>query len=267
MVNEVAPPEQGFDVSLLDPTTWKEPVEKLPVICRVSRLRWSDPKYNAATEFRPALPRPIQQWDFQLERLDAKYALLDGNEAPYTVYAGVDLEKLVKHKDGSCELRTVMKGRGKEQLVISSWTKGAGSLVPDPSRLEGMMFEIDFYRQKELAPGFFAKNVALFSRTLPPTFVYNGEVQVFKQSARAEGADGLNDTETVGAAAVAGSAVDVTDAAQRIGAFIRDNGITDLDTTALGHPAFPDGCRIDPFVTAFANETVAETLASFGVEV
>ena len=265
-MTEAAIPEQGFDVSLLDPTTWKEPVEVIPVICRVSKLRWSDAKYNAATEFRPALPRPIQQWDFQLERLDAKYALLDGTEAPVTIYAGVDLEKLVKHKDGSSELRTVMKGRGKEQLVITSWTKGAGSLVPDPSRLEGIMFEINFYRQKELAPGFFAKNVALFVKTLLPTFVFNGEVQVFKQSARADGT-GIDDTEVATASAMNGASIDPAEAAALIAAFIRDNGITALDTTALGHPAFPEGCRIDPFVTAFANETVAETLASFGEEV
>lgn len=256
-------PTAGFDASLLDPTTWKEPVEQIPVKVVKSEYRWSDEKYNKATEFRPELPRAIQQWDFQLERLDAKYALLDGTEAPVIIYAGVDLEKLVKNRDGSYELRSVMKGKGKEQLVITGWVKAAGSLVPDPSKLVGQKWMIDFYRQKELGPGFFAKKVALPNRPLDPTFEYTGEVQIFKQTAK----DVSPDEAAEAAGGTGAGTPDTADAAAKIGEFIRANGITEFGASTLANPAFPAGCRIEPFVSAIMSGKIGETLAGFGVEI
>lgn len=266
---------EGFDISVFDPSTWKEPVDIIPVKVVKSRPRWSDPKYNKATEFRPAFPNrgrgpegdSIMQWDFQLERLDAEYALLDGTTAPVILYATVDLEKMVKGRDGQYQLQTVMKGRSKEALMLNAWTKAAGTLMPDPSRLEGQYWEVEYYRQKEMAPNFYAKNVVLPKNALPPTYTFTGQKLVFKQKAQDAAAEGT-DTATVGAAAFGGSGVTPADAATRIADFIRSNGFTTLDTSVLAAPGFPEGCRIEPFISAFADSDsdakVREVLASFG---
>jgi hypothetical protein len=263
-----------FDASLLDPATWKEPVELIPVRIKTSEFRWSNPKYNAATEFRPAFPETgkgedghaIQQWAFELERLDAKYALLDGSEAPVIIYAGVDLQGYHKQRDGSYILESVMKGRGKPQRVITEWVKAAGSLVPDPTRLEGQIWMVKFFRQMELGPGFFAKKVTLPDHPLPPTYVFDGTMQTFAQTAKAaaEGDSASGD----GPATFSNSeTLDPTVAANLIGAFIRDNGFTELNSSVLGNAAFPAGCRMEPFVSAFVRGNVAEVLAGFGVEI
>lgn len=269
-------PLDGFEMSVFDPSTWKEPVDIIPVRVKVSRPRWSDPKYNKATEFRPAFPNrgkgpegdSIMQWDFQLERLDAEYALLDGTTAPVIIYGGVDLEKMVKGRDGQYNLQTVMKGKSKEALVLNAWTKAAGGLMPDPSKLEGQMWEIEFYRQKEMAPGFYAKNVVLPKNPLPPTFTFTGTKFVFKQTAKDAAADGT-DTTTTGTPTFGGSGVTPDDAAAKIAEFVRNNGFTTLDTTVLGQPGFPDGCRIEPFVSAFVDgdAKAREVLAQFGQQV
>lgn len=264
-----------FDVSLLDPTTWKEPVELIPVRIKTSEFRWSSPKYNTATEFRPAFPETgkgedghaIQQWAFELERLDAKYALLDGTEAPVIIYAGVDLQGYHKQRDGSYVLESVMKGRGKPQRVITEWVKLAGSIVGEagPKRLEGQIWMTKFYRQLELGPGFFAKKVCLPDHPLPPTYVFDGQVQVFTQTAKA--AADAEATGDAGTPAFSNSEMlDPSVAANLIGGFIRDNGFTELNSSVLGNAAFPAGCRMEPFVSAFVRGNVTEVLAQFGVE-
>jgi len=263
---------QGFDISVFDPATHKEPVEIIPVKVVVSKPRWSDPKYNKATEFRPAFPNrgkgpegnSIMQWDLQLERQDAEYALLDGTTAPVIMYAGIDLEKYVKDRQSNYTLTTVMKGKSKESQVINAWTKAAGTLLPDPSKLEGQYWEVEHYRQKEMGPGFYAK-VTLPHKLLSPTYQFTGTKLVFKQKAK-----DIDETAVAGATAFSGSGVvDPATAAQKIGAFVRDNGLTKLDTSVLSSGAFPEGCRIEPFVSAFVNgdAKVREVLAGYGVEV
>lgn len=272
MADQAAP---GFDGSLLDPTTWKDPVEEIPVIVRESRFRWSDAKYNQATTFRPAFPltnhgedgHSIQQWVFNLERLDARYVLLDGSEAPVTIYAGVDVEKYAKQRDGSYLLQSIMKGKGKEQEVVQAWVKAAGSLTPDPSVLVGQMWMINFYRQKDMGGGFFAKKVTLPKELLPPTYVYSGEVQKFVKKPDTADETGSNDGTIVGASSDGSSAVDPALAAAKLGQFIRDNGITMLDSTLLGNPAYPSDCKVEPFISSTVRGTLAATLAEYGVEV
>ncbi len=266
---------EGFDVSVFDPSTWKEPVELIPVRVVKSRPRWSDPKYNKATEFRPAFPNrgkgpegdSIMQWEFNLERLDADYALLDGTTAPVVLYAGIDLEKYSKNRQGQYELHTVMKGRSKEALVINAWTKAAGALMPDPSRLEGQLWEVEYFRQKEMAPNFFAKDVCLPKQPLAPTYEFTGTKLAFKQKAKDASEAAGN---AVGDGAVpATEAADLNSVAAKIAEFVRNNGFETLDTTVLGAAGFPAGCRIDPFVSAFArgDSAARETLARFGQEV
>lgn len=263
-------PVPAFDQTLLDPTTWKEPVEYIPIEITKSELAWSDEKYNAATEFRPALPRPIAQWKFELSRLDAKYALLDGSEAPVIIYAGVDLETFKKNSQTKqYELGTIMKGRGKPQTVVQGWTAKVGNIASDPGRLVGQKWRIAYYRSKQVgnSADFAMQNVALPHQPLTPDYKFEGDVRVFEQKRKDDGAEG---GEQASASAFGGGeAKDPSAAASEIAAFIRANGIETLDSTVLGNPAFPTGCRIEPFVSAFVagDERARDVLAEFGEEV
>lgn len=263
MTEQTATPE--FNVSALDPATWEEPKELIPVEIVKSEYRWSDAKYNAATAFRAALPRPIQQWNLELKRLDAEFALLDGTRADVIMYAGADLEKL--QKDGT--LAKIMRTRGKENYVVSAWTQhvGVANLVPDPSKIVGMKLMVARYREKDITGnGFFAKNVIVPVETLAPTYTYTGDKHIFQQKRQ----DDVNDADVASAASAgfAGTAsVSKDDAARLIADFLAANGVTDLDSSVLGHPNFPAEARIEPFISAFAGGSARETLAGFGVEV
>lgn len=273
----------GFNLSLLDPSSYEEPKETIPCRITVSRFRWSDPEYNKATEFRVKFPvrgdaygpngDSIQQWDLQLERLDAVFVHEDGSnfvdsdgkdlgsEIPVRIYAGVDLEKMDK-KTGN--IHPLAKARGKEPMVVNAWTKMYGSLVPDPSTLEGQFVMVERYREKEIAPNFFAKNVTLPTEQLPPTYEYSGDVQRFK--AKVDGTGTSDDAVQQGAAPSQGS-VSVVDAAKQIDEFLKANQLTadSVDVAVLGHPNFPADARIEPFTTAFATGNVAEVLKENGV--
>lgn len=272
--------EAAFNMALLDPNALEEPKERFPVIVRVSNLRWSDPKYNAATSFRQAFPyrgpgygpegNSIQQWDLQLERLDAIYYHEDGSPfegrngapaaqtVPVIVYAGIDLQKM----DKNGIVQDIKKTRGKEPFTLSAWTKVAGSLFPSPAVLVGKQFLVERYREKEIAPGFFAKNVTVPVEVLAPTFVYSGEILRFK--AGRETSDGA-----VGAAVsnAAAPVVDKQEAASLIAAFLINQGIdrNKADVSLLSLPDFPATARIEPFLTACALGDLAATLATFNV--
>lgn len=270
----------GFNLSLLDPSSYEEPKELVPVRVKVSRLKWSDPKYNEATEFRPAFPNrgdgygpngdSIQQWDLQLERLDAVYVHEDGSDfidaegnnlgqtVPVIIYAGVDLEKLDK-RSGS--IRGLAKARGKEPMVVNAWTKLIGSLVPDPSKVEGQFFMVETYREKEIAPGFFAKNVVLPVEVLPPTYQYDGEISRFKAKADTGGGT-TGEAVAQGASQPVQGGVSPTEAATAIRQFLQSEGLSadEVDVSILGHPNFPADARIEPFTTAIATGALAGTL-------
>lgn len=273
-------PGAGFNLSLLDPSSYPEPKELIPVRVKVSQLRWSDPKYNEATEFRAAFPNrghgptgnSIQQWELILERLDAVYVHEDGShffdadgndqgaEVAAIIYGGVDLEKLDK-KSGN--IHGLAKARGKEAMTVNAWTKLVGSLVPDPSHIVGQMFMVENYREKEIAPGFFAKNVTLPVETLPPTYEFTGTVQRFKAKT-ADSTDGGTSDGAVqhGGQAQTSGAVSQVEAAKLIQQYLSENGLTadGVDVSVLGAPGFPAAARIEPFTTAFATGTLAGTL-------
>jgi hypothetical protein len=284
MTNEYQVPE--ISIGALDPNTWEEPKELIPVEVVVSEYRICDPKYMAATTFRNPLPRPIWQWDFQMKRLDAEYALLDGSRAPVTVFAGVDLEKL--QKDGT--LQKIAKTRSKEQYMVGAWTKhcGAAAVIPSvdtgrkydekygamagkpilQSSLVGMKFLIARYREKDITGnGFFAKNVVEPVETLPPTYTYTGDVHVFQQKRQDEVSDGA--VASAAAAGFAGSpSISKEDAATLIGEFVNANNLDITNGGAvLGAEGFPSEARIEPFISAIAGGTGRETLEQFGVVV
>jgi|FLYL01.1.fsa_nt_gi hypothetical protein len=257
---------QNFNVSLLDPSSWEEPRETIPVRVKVSRFRWSAPEYNRATSFRQAFPyrgegygpegNSIQQWDLQLERYDAVFVRPDGTEVPATLYAGVDLEKL----DSSGVLKPIMRTRGKEQFIITAWTRVVGSLVPDPSRIEGMNLLVERYREKEIAPGFYAKNVIVPIEVLPPDYRYTGPVQKFRVRATEPATESVsNATESK-----AGE-VSVEQAASLIRQFLASRGISaeKAPVSILADPEFPAAARIEPFLTAIATGGLAEVLDGF----
>lgn len=273
-------PDAAFNLSLLDPAALEEPKETIPVLVVSSRLRWSDPKYNAATTFRQKFPYrgpgygpegdSIQQWHLELKRLDAVYYHEDGSPfpveggpavqtVPVIMYAGIDLEKM----DKNGVVKGIMKTRGKEPFTLGAWTKVAGSLVPDPSVIEGKMFMVQRFREKEIAPGFFAKNVVIPIEVLPPTFVYTGEVLRFK--ANRETSDGAVADAVSGSASAAG--ISKEDAAKLIAEFLDAKGIdrATADVDVLGLADFPPAARIEPFLTAAAMGSLDATLTEFGV--
>lgn len=269
--------EAAFNLSLLDPGALEEPKETFPVMVVKSRLRWSDPKYNGATSFRSAFPyrgpgygpegNSVQQWDLQLQRLDAVYYHEDGSPftlagggtaqtVPVVVYAGVDLEKM----DKSGVVKPIMKTRGKEPFTLGAWTKVAGSLHPDPRVIEGKMFVVERFREKEIAPGFFAKNITIPVKALPPTFTYTGDVLRFKAGRETS-------EEAVGEAVQGAAAASKDEAAALIASFLEEKGIDRAKATVdvLGLSDFPAAARIEPFLTAAATGTLDATLAGFGV--
>jgi hypothetical protein len=278
-------PEAAFNLGLMNPEALEEPKETFPVKVLRSRLRWSSPEYNAANSFRQAFPHrgpgygpegnSIQQWALVLERQDAVYYHEDGSPfevrdadnkptgqtaqtVPVIVYAGIDLEKM----DKNGVIKGIMKTRGKEPYVLGAWTKSAGSLTPDASVIEGRFFTVERFREKEIAPGFFAKNIVVPVAVLPPTFTYTGEVQRFKANREANDA-------SVGEAVAAGASASVSKeaAAAAIASFLAEKGIDpgSADVTVLGLPDFPKEARIEPFMTAAATGNLAATLAGFGV--
>ena len=279
MTEEQTPPT-GFNLSLLDPSSYEEPKEIIPVKVLKSTFRWSDEKYNEGSEFRSAFPQrgeaggplgnSIQQWDLQLERLDAIFVHEDGShffatdgtdqgaEIPVIMYAGVDLEKMDK-KSGV--VHPLAKARGKEPMVVNAWTKLIGSLVPDPRKIEGMFLMVENYREKEIAAGYFAKNVVLPIEQLPPTFVYGGDVQRFTAKLRDEDTTSDSAVQSGGQAASGGS--DIASAAKAIEEFLSANQLTPdtVDVAVLGHPNFPAEARVEPFTTAIATGKLAEALA------
>jgi len=277
-MTDIQASEAAFNMSLLDPNALEEPKESFPALVKVSTLRWSDARYNAATSFRQAFPfrgaghgpegNSIQQWDLQLERLDAVYYHEDGSPfqsktggaatqtVPVIVYAGIDLEKM----DKNGVVKGIQKTRGKEPFVLGAWSKVAGALVPDPSVLVGKMFMVDRFREKEISPTFFAKNIVIPTEVLSPTYTFTGTVLRFK-AGREETSDGA-----VSTAVASGGAVDKGAAASAIVTFLAAKNIdaNKADVTILGLPDFPASARIEPFLTAIATGKLADTLASFG---
>lgn len=272
-------PDAAFNLSLLDPSALEEPKETFPVLVKVSNLRWSDPKYNVANSFRQAFPHrgagygpegnSVQQWDLQLQRLDAVYYHEDGSPfpqadgtapstVPVIVYAGIDLEKM----DKNGIVKGIMKTRGKEPFVLGAWTKVAGSLVPTPNVIENKMFIVERFREKEIAPGFFAKNVVIPVEALGPGYTYTGETLRFK--AGREATDGAVSDAVQGGTATGTSK---EDAAKLIADFLVAAGIdrTKADVSILSHADFPQAARIEPFLTAAALGELASTLSGFGV--
>lgn len=271
MVDAATGTGQAFDATLLDLNTWEEPKEAFPVEVVSCRFKWSDDKYNAATEYRGALPRPIQQWELNLKRLDARYLLKDGTFADVTVYAGVDLEKY-NRKTGAIE--KPKKNRSKEMLVIDTWTKLVGALVPNPERLVGTKLMVERFREKEIAPGragqqpFTAKNVTLPTQVLPPTYVYTGDVQTIEVKRE----DSIADAQVAGASAVNGqgaSMVSIEDAAAKIADFLRGKNESAASVAALSDAAFPADARREPFISAFATgaQAVIDVLNANGASI
>lgn len=264
--------QPAFDETLLDLNTWEEPKEEMYGEVISARLKWSDEKYNAATEYRVALPRPIQQFELNIKRYDARYLLKDGTFADVTVYAGWDLEKF-NRKTGVIE--RPKKTRSKEMLQQGAWAKLVGALVPNPERLIGMKVKLERFREKEIAPAstpggqpFTAKNVVLPVEILPPTFVYTGEVRTIEVKRE----DSIENAAVVSAAAVNGQGTafaSVEDAAAKIAEFLRGKNESAASVTALNDPAFPTDARREPFISAFAMgpQAVVDTLAKAGVQV
>jgi hypothetical protein len=264
----------GIDLSLLDPQSWEEPKETFPVEVVVSEIRWSDPRYNQATPFRPAFPyrgpgygpegNSIQQWDLRLKRLDAVYVLQDGTEAPVILYSTCDLEKF-DPRTGT--FRPLRRGPGKEQMIIEAWTRIVGPLVaaPGPARLVGYKVMVERYREKQITPDFRAKNVILPVELLPPDYQYTGQltkiaVRSEENVAAASGAE----TGIPSAVAAAATSSDPIAAASALQAFLLKHNL-DANTVTeaiLEFPDFPNEARVEPFISLIRQGNLGKVLGS-----
>ena len=123
---------------------------------------------------------------------------------------------------------------------------------------------VESFREKEIAAGFFAKNVVLPIEQLSPTFSYQGVVQRFKAKVRTDDdAAATSDDAVQGGGQVAQGGIDVATAAAKITEFLSANQLTagSVDVAVLGHPNFPEDARIEPFTTAIATGNLEAALA------
>jgi hypothetical protein len=187
---EIAPPS-GFSI---DPSTWVEPKQTFPGKIIVSAMRWSDEKYNQATEFRPALPRPVAQWDVRVQCLDRMYLLPDGSQAEVIRYGGIDLQKWSARDEAIVPIHA---GFQKETLITGEWKRVFGTTEP-PEILVGKFAEFEFYPAKRGARGRIMTNVLIPTAVLPPDFTFAGDVeliQVTREQQESRGTDAEATTE------------------------------------------------------------------------
>lgn len=183
MTEEVAPPS-GFSI---DPSTWVEPKQTFPGKIIVSRVRWSDEKYNQATEFRPALPRAVAQWDVRVQCLDRMYLLPDGSQAEVVRYGGVDLEKWSSRDEAIVPIHA---GFAKETFVTAEWKRVFGTTEP-PESLVGKFAEFEFYAAKRMGGrGRIAKNILVPTAVLTPDYTFTGDVELIQVTREQEARDG-----------------------------------------------------------------------------
>src|SRR3989304_44466 len=109
----------------IEPGTWVEPKQTFPGIVVVSRYRLASDEYKKATQFRPAIADPLPQWEFRVERLDARLLLPDGSQAPAIRYGGVDLRKWSNREQA---LVPISSAYAKEWFIVNESRKVFGKL-------------------------------------------------------------------------------------------------------------------------------------------
>ena len=158
---------------------WEEGgVDEFPGKVTVCTYRDSDDKYTEQRGF----PRPVQQWHVEVERLDAEYVRPDGERITVTYYQTIDLETM----DKAGQLHAVRQGSNKATYVISGWEKAKIRLDPDPTKVEGRIFQFRRLRSK-LFGTFEAKGLLIPLKPLPDDYEFDGEMQEFLVSERGDG--------------------------------------------------------------------------------
>ena len=180
MAEETTVDQAEFEGFSIDPSTWVEPTQEFPGQVKVSRYKWANDAYKAATPFRPQITEPLPQWDLQVKRLDASLLLPDGSKADAIRYGGIDLKKYSKRVGGLVPISAV---NAKEYFIMESWKGIAGTIEP-PTRLEQMNFMFTLHLSKKFGGPTPSKNVLVPTSVLPPDYTYDGEVQVFQVQAR-----------------------------------------------------------------------------------
>ena len=159
----------------IDSRGWAEPKETFPGTVIVSTKRECDPKYMEPNQFRTVpLPRPVWQWHLEVERLDARYQLPDGSQAPVIIYGGFDLERW---NDRTRQIEPINTRSNKEALISDAWVNIFGSVEPAES-LTGKIAMFDYYQSKRIGRNI-ARRILLPVGALEPTYEFTGEVQMF----------------------------------------------------------------------------------------
>ena len=255
----------------IDPDTWKEPVQVFPGIVRQSTYRWGSPEYfekfverlerdqhlsrehieASLAALNPGGEKMIPQWNVVVERLDAKFLLPDGSQAPANRYGGIDLVKFSNRDNTFVPINPQYK---KETFITASWKKVAGAIHP-PEQLEGKMFTFNFWESKRFGGTMPARNVLVPTEVLPPTYVFTGEVSLIQ----------VNREQTPGEAAVptAGPVVvDQTAAVDRLVAEVLPGKST---TDAAGIlMALPPELRLPELQSGLADGSLIQQLAAEG---
>ena len=172
----------------IEPGTWVEPKQTFPGIVVVSRYRLASDKYKEATQFRPAIADDLPQWEFNIERLDAKLLLPDGSQAPAIRYGGIDLRKWSNRES---TLVPISSAYAKEWFVVSENKRVFGKLEP-PEALVGKKAVFDFFPTKSFGGSIPSRNVLVPTELLSPDYEFTGDVQIIQVRAR-EGDEARSD--------------------------------------------------------------------------
>ena len=158
-----------------------QPSEVFPGEVIVSEIRYCDEKYMAETNFRPAFPRPITQWDLRIKAYDKVIQLPDGQRVDAIRYGGYDLEQMRQTYEGGqptgqWELVPVNIRSNKAALISGTWETVVGNIQP-VTKLLGLKAMFEFFPQKRVGRRT-ASNILLPVTVLSPDYVYTGDVQV-----------------------------------------------------------------------------------------
>ena len=189
----------------IEPGTWAEPKQTFPGIVVISRYRLASDDYKKATQFRPAIADPLPQWEFRVERLDARLLLPDGSQAPAGRYGGVDLKKWSNRENA---LVAISSAYAKEWFIVSESKRVFGKLEP-PDALVGKKAMFDFYPTKTFGGSIPSRNVLVPTELLPPDYEFKGEIQIIQVRARDGEEGGAEVAETT--ASVAQAATEPSD--------------------------------------------------------
>ena len=243
----------------INPDAWVEPFETWPAEVIVSAYRECDEKYMVATEFRPALERPVWQWDLRVRRLDARFQLLDGSSADVVKYGGYDLER---YNGRSGQIETINLRSNKEALISNAWIKAFTTIEP-PEVLVGKKAMFEFYPSKRVGRNV-AKNILIPVLALAPDYVFPGEVEIFVQKTPLDEGAAIGGSSTGATEAPAITTTEVLRTAEAISALVPFLNGVNRATIASIVPSLPANVRTGEVLQGLIDGSIVTQLSNEG---